>query len=180
MVQLHDPNLVVNDVTGDPDPLLSCNLMEGRDTFLTLAWEKHWEFSSLRRAKYSSLAMLVTLHTQGRERFLYTCNMCQQPVETRYHCSECEVRLSRGRWHMYICTVRKATGDCSHMEGVEGTGVFRCMCVCMNVRQVYISAWETAATADKCLNCNRDRQRDVLFVFSPISPVNLKVRYHQP
>ena len=96
MVQLHDPNLVLTDVTGDPDPLLSCDLMEGRDAFLTLAREKHWEFSSLRRAKYSTLAMLVTLHTQGGERFLYTCNMCQQPVETRYHCSECEVRLSRG------------------------------------------------------------------------------------
>ena len=96
MVQLHDPNLVLTDVTGDPDPLLSCDLMEGRDAFLTLAQEEHWEFSSLRRAKYSTLAMLVTLHTQGGERFLYTCNMCQQPVETRYHCSECEVRLSRG------------------------------------------------------------------------------------
>ena len=128
MVQLHDPNLVVNDVTGDPDPLLSCDLMEGRDAFLTLAREKHWEFSSLRRAKYSTLAMLVTLHTQGGERFLYTCNMCQQPVETRYHCSECEVRLSRGVLtpvRMCVYTVRQATGDCSHMEGVEGTG---CMC----------------------------------------------------
>ena len=96
MVQLHDPNLTSTEVTGDPDPLLTCDLMEGRDAFLTLAREKHWEFSSLRRAKFSTLAMLVTLHTQGRDQFLYTCNMCQQPVETRYHCSECEVSLSRG------------------------------------------------------------------------------------
>ena len=93
MVQLHEPSIVRTEPTGDPDPLLTCDLMEGRDAFLTLAREKHWEFSSLRRAKYSTLAMLVTLHTQGGDRFLYTCNMCQQPVETRYHCNECEVSL---------------------------------------------------------------------------------------
>ncbi|XP_024001795.2 CREB-binding protein, partial [Salvelinus sp. IW2-2015] len=32
----------------DPDPLLNCDLMDGRDAFLTLARDKHWEFSSLR------------------------------------------------------------------------------------------------------------------------------------
>ena len=95
VVQLHDPSTMLTEPTGDPDPLLTCDLMEGRDAFLTLAREKHWEFSSLRRAKYSTLAMLVTLHTQGGDRFLYTCNMCQQPVETRYHCTECEVSLLR-------------------------------------------------------------------------------------
>ena len=75
----------------DPDPIMTCDLMDGRDAFLTLAREKHWEFSSLRRAKFSSMAMLVELHNQSSDRFVYTCNSCKRHVETRYHCSECEV-----------------------------------------------------------------------------------------
>lgn len=78
----------------DPDPLLSCDLMDGRDAFLTLARDKHWEFSSLRRSKWSTLCMLVELHTQGQDRFVYTCNECKHHVETRWHCTVCEVRPS--------------------------------------------------------------------------------------
>ena len=48
----------------DPDPQMSCDLMDGRDAFLTTAREKHYEFSSLRRCKYSTLAMVYELHTQ--------------------------------------------------------------------------------------------------------------------
>ena len=36
----------------DPDPITSCDLMDARDSFLTMCREKHWEFSSLRRAAY--------------------------------------------------------------------------------------------------------------------------------
>lgn len=78
--------------TGDPDPTMSCDIMDGRDAFLTLARERHYEFSSLRRAKFSTMAMLWELHTQGQDRFVYNCNICRQPVETRYHCNECEVQ----------------------------------------------------------------------------------------
>ena len=39
-------------------------MMDGRDAFLTLAREKHLEFSSLRRCKYSTLALIYELHTQ--------------------------------------------------------------------------------------------------------------------
>ncbi|XP_077305392.1 CREB-binding protein isoform X1 [Lithobates pipiens] len=74
----------------DPDPMLSCDLMDGRDAFLTLARDKHWEFSSLRRSKWSTLSMLVELHTQGQDRFVYTCNECKHHVETRWHCTVCE------------------------------------------------------------------------------------------
>nr|XP_034986339.1 CREB-binding protein isoform X2 [Zootoca vivipara] len=74
----------------DPDPMLSCDLMDGRDAFLTLARDKHWEFSSLRRSKWSTLCMLVELHTQGQDRFVYTCNECKHHVETRWHCTVCE------------------------------------------------------------------------------------------
>ena len=82
----------------DPDPLLTCDLMDGRDAFLTLARDKHWEFSSLRRCKWSSMCMLVELHNQGQDRFVYTCNECKHHVETRWHCTVCEVRLPRPGW----------------------------------------------------------------------------------
>ncbi|XP_024140259.1 histone acetyltransferase p300 isoform X2 [Oryzias melastigma] len=74
----------------DPDPLMACDLMDGRDAFLTLARDKHLEFSSLRRAMWSSTCMLVELHNQSQDRFVYTCNECKHHVETRFHCTVCE------------------------------------------------------------------------------------------
>uniref|UniRef100_A0A665UEI3 histone acetyltransferase n=1 Tax=Echeneis naucrates TaxID=173247 RepID=A0A665UEI3_ECHNA len=74
----------------DPDPLMACDLMDGRDAFLTLARDKHLEFSSLRRSKWSSTCMLVELHNQSQDRFVYTCNECKHHVETRFHCTVCE------------------------------------------------------------------------------------------
>ena len=86
----------------DPDPLSPCDLMDGRDAFLTLARDKHLEFSSLRRAQWSTMCMLVELHTQSQDRFVYTCNECKHHVETRWHCTVCEVSAPglrmRGAW----------------------------------------------------------------------------------
>jgi E1A/CREB-binding protein len=75
----------------DPDPPMSCDLMDGRDAFLTIAREKHYEFSSLRRAKLSTMALLYELHNQGKDNFVYTCNSCKAHVETRWHCTVCDV-----------------------------------------------------------------------------------------
>ena len=61
-----------------------CELMDGRDAFLTMARERHYEFSSLRRCKYSTMSLLYELHTQGNDKFVYTCNSCNKSVETRY------------------------------------------------------------------------------------------------
>ena len=44
--------------------------MDGRDAFLTMARDRHYEFSSLRRCKYSTLALLYELHTQVMVRHL--------------------------------------------------------------------------------------------------------------
>lgn len=71
---------------------MACDLMDGRDAFLTLARDKHLEFSSLRRSKWSTMCMLVELHNQSQDRFVYTCNECKHHVETRFHCTVCEVR----------------------------------------------------------------------------------------
>lgn len=75
---------------------MACDLMDGRDAFLTLARDKHLEFSSLRRSMWSSMCMLVELHNQSQDRFVYTCNECKHHVETRFHCTVCEVRNSSG------------------------------------------------------------------------------------
>lgn len=71
---------------------MNCDLMDGRDAFLTLARDKHYEFSSLRRAQFSTLSMLYELHNQGSDKFVYTCNHCKNHVETRFHCTVCDVR----------------------------------------------------------------------------------------
>ncbi|ESO09433.1 hypothetical protein HELRODRAFT_168416 [Helobdella robusta] len=92
VVTLQDPDKVtVNSLhpIKDPDQLVLNDLMDGRDSFLALAREKHYEFSSLRRAKYSTMAMLYELHTQGKDNFVYTCNICKAAVETHYHCEVC-------------------------------------------------------------------------------------------
>lgn len=73
---------------------MNCDLMDGRDAFLTLARDKHYEFSSLRRAQFSTLSMLYELHNQGQgDKFVYTCNNCKAAVETRYHCTVCDVSV---------------------------------------------------------------------------------------
>ena len=88
----------------DPDPLMSTDLMDGRDAFLTLARDKHYEFSSLRRVKYSTMGMLYELHIQMKDSFVYTCHDCKATIETRFHCNTCEVRISvqspTTRWSM--------------------------------------------------------------------------------
>ena len=76
--------------TVDPDPVMVCDLMEGRDPFLTMARERHLEFSSLRRIKYSTMVMLYELHNQGFDS-VYICDTCGVHMETKHYCSECEV-----------------------------------------------------------------------------------------
>ena len=98
--------------TSDPDKLISRDLMDGRDAFLTMSRERHWEFSSLRRAKYSTMAMLYELHNQTSDHFVYTCNHCRMHVETRYHCRECDVS------HMhYLCCLVSCSTDCYCLIG---------------------------------------------------------------
>ncbi|XP_019854901.1 PREDICTED: uncharacterized protein LOC100636542 [Amphimedon queenslandica] len=79
--------------TSDPDSLVTCKLMDGYGAFLNLARENHWEFSSLRRAKFSTMSMLYELHNQGdsnKDNIIYCCNNCGTDIEFRWHCKECE------------------------------------------------------------------------------------------
>lgn len=53
--------------------------------------------------------MLVELHTQGQDRFVYTCNECKHHVETRWHCTVCEVSPSTSLLaflHMQHCSLQ--------------------------------------------------------------------------
>ena len=57
----------------DPDALVNCDLMDGRDNFLTMAREKHHEFSSLRRAKFSTMNLLYELHNSSKCQSFQSC-----------------------------------------------------------------------------------------------------------
>ena len=91
--------------TTDPDQLICGDLMNRPDTFLTMSRERHWEFSSLRRAKYSTMAILYELHSQTSNRFVYACNNCHMHVETRYHCRECDVSSPHMHYYFVFPTI---------------------------------------------------------------------------
>ncbi|KAK4470612.1 hypothetical protein MN116_006149 [Schistosoma mekongi] len=90
VIRLHPQNSVTSlPPIKDPDPLINSELMECRGAFLEKAREKHLEFSSLRRAKYSTLVMLYELHNENRQPLMYTCNVCSAQLETPWHCKQC-------------------------------------------------------------------------------------------
>lgn len=98
----------------DPDPLINRQLMENRDTFLIMCREQHLEFSSLRRAKYSTLILLYELHSCSYEKeknieFIYTCNSCDKKITAGYHCPACnDFDLCASCWNR--------NGHCHEME----------------------------------------------------------------
>ncbi|CAF5045011.1 unnamed protein product, partial [Rotaria sp. Silwood1] len=76
----------VNDI----NDLIECDLMDTGNVFLSFACDKNYEFSSLRRAKFSTMGLLYELHTSTTEKFIYSCNTCRQQCDIRYHCTICE------------------------------------------------------------------------------------------
>ncbi|VDM62090.1 unnamed protein product [Angiostrongylus costaricensis] len=57
----HQSALLLPDIA-DPDPSVASDMMGDRNTFLERARDEHWEFSSLRRAKFSTMALCRVLH----------------------------------------------------------------------------------------------------------------------
>lgn len=88
LVPLKDEPVVLSKPISDPDGLMPSDMMDGRDTFLTKAREEHWEFSSLRRAKYSTLCLAFSLHETDSKGMEYTCNKCNGAAQ--WHCSSCD------------------------------------------------------------------------------------------
>ncbi|CAF1467759.1 unnamed protein product, partial [Didymodactylos carnosus] len=74
----------------DTDALIQCGLMDTREAFLIFCHSNHYEFSSLRRAKFSTMVLLYKLHTSTTDNFTYNCNTCRQQCDIRYHCTVCE------------------------------------------------------------------------------------------
>ncbi|VDP85670.1 unnamed protein product [Echinostoma caproni] len=91
VIRLHRHNSAASlPPTTDPDQPVHSELMDSRDAFLQMARERHLEFSSLRRAKYSTMVLLYELHMELRQSFMYNCNVCGAQIETRWHCNDCE------------------------------------------------------------------------------------------
>lgn len=74
----------------------TCNMMKGREPFLTLARLENYEFSTLRRAKFSSLAMVK--HLGQSFKLDPICNECYSFDSSKRHyaCQHCE--------DFYLCT----------------------------------------------------------------------------
>ena len=114
-IRLRPPGQEVDKIV-DPDPLVASELMDSRDTFLSRARDDHWEFSELRRAKYSTMCMTYVLHTQGKEAMQSCiCNQCKASNAT-WHCQKCE--------DFDLCTACKAIVNHEH----ELTQVRFCPC----------------------------------------------------
>ncbi|KRY22856.1 CREB-binding protein [Trichinella patagoniensis] len=71
----------------DIDTLISCKLMRTRNHFFSMAKEFKWEFSSLRRTKFSTMAICYRLHK---------CDM-----ESMAICAKC--RIAYASWHCTLC-----------------------------------------------------------------------------
>lgn len=67
------------------------------DSFFNFARDHYHEFSTLRRAKHSTLNILYELHTEEPEsdKYNYNCDNCKTLMRnmTWYHCRVCDVRL---------------------------------------------------------------------------------------
>jgi hypothetical protein len=76
--------------TSDPDPLVTSPLIDTRYSFLEICQFNHYQFDSLRRAKYSSLMMLYYLHNPSDQTYRPTCSSCSSFIsELRWHCEIC-------------------------------------------------------------------------------------------
>ena len=68
VVRLSVDDVHASPTTQDGDPLMSSRIMGDSDYFLKVAQRHHLEFSSLRRAKFSTLVLLRELHKEKSER----------------------------------------------------------------------------------------------------------------
>lgn len=74
----------------------TCDLMRGREPFLQLARRRNYEFSTLRRAKFSSLAMVKHLERYFNLEPIFNECYTLESNKRHYDCSNCE--------DFYLCT----------------------------------------------------------------------------
>ncbi|KAM1164286.1 hypothetical protein ACFX13_024244 [Malus domestica] len=86
--------VVVEDMlsdTKDEDVISNNNLLENRHSFLSLCEKKHYQFGTLRRAKYSSKMILHHLHNATALTSGNTCSLCHKDavIDQRWVCEMC-------------------------------------------------------------------------------------------
>lgn len=97
VVTLNFPRNFMSSPPGpDSDPLVEQEMFHCRDEFLRFARERRLEFSSIRRAKYSTLVLMHELckteadaEEEGR-RFPFNCDLCHLKLRKSFRCTECE------------------------------------------------------------------------------------------
>eukprot|EP00605_Chrysophyceae_sp_TOSAG23-4_P000433 GSChrysophyteH1.ASY1.ANO1.490.1 assembled CDS len=75
--------------TSDPDSNIDAPFVDSRHTFLEMCQFRHYEFSSLRRAKHSSMMLLYHLHNPYRSNTRPACVVCRGVIrDIRWHCGD--------------------------------------------------------------------------------------------
>ena len=105
VIYLQDPSMSPSSLmsTVDPDPVMVCDLMEGRDSFLTMARERNLEFSSLRRVKYSTMVMLYNV---ARRLSIQKC------IQSLDHACQCQDMTCKLQSCIKMKRVIRHTRDC--------------------------------------------------------------------
>ncbi|CAL8100581.1 unnamed protein product [Orchesella dallaii] len=76
--------------TEDADCLLYADLMDGRDGLLSVAMERHYEFSSYRRAMFSTMLLLFELSHSDQDQNVFMCSCCNLHFTKGFRCLQCE------------------------------------------------------------------------------------------
>jgi E1A/CREB-binding protein len=102
---LNDPRTTAANIdrpTSDPDDLMAIEMMDGRDGFLGMCRDEHREFSTLRRARHSSLVLLHSLHNADAQDFSFSCNTCEKPIDAMdYRCVAPTISLCPSWFTLY-------------------------------------------------------------------------------
>jgi len=96
IVHLHGCRTAAADLppTQDPDPQFGGELADGRVALLMFCRERRLEFSTLRRARFTSIVICYELHVEQANsvgRMIRCCCQCQAKTMLAYVCTTCEV-----------------------------------------------------------------------------------------
>jgi len=83
-------------LTRDPDPQFGGELADGRVALLVFCRERRMEFSTLRRATFTSMVMCHELHVEQANsvgRVIRSCRRCRAKTLLSYTCTTCEVLI---------------------------------------------------------------------------------------
>ncbi|OXA57107.1 CREB-binding protein [Folsomia candida] len=106
----------------DPDPELRCPILDSRDVFMLYLRQNHYEFSSLRRGKYSTMTIIYNIHmfdmVDRKKEIL--CNLCLAVIKygydscTNFHlCSSCLEKSGKHNHSMNEESMSSSTSELS-------------------------------------------------------------------